>query len=156
MGPIRRVRFTNAAQRHADIRENKGTSLGKIQVKLPHQRSPYAMKFEVRCQEKIEIQERCARGDAWRLAKNILKLKETDKATFFSPTNECSFTSPIHNKTGGKTICCRFPVQFVTIPCSSRSSRGPAPVAIAASEFSHVAELWGSHHSSATQKKRPT
>ena len=38
--------------------------------------------------EEIERQERCARGDAWRLAKNILQLKETDKATFFSPTNE--------------------------------------------------------------------
>ena len=29
-----------------------------------------------------------ARGDAWRLAQKILKLKETDKATFFSPANE--------------------------------------------------------------------
>ena len=46
LGPIRRVRFTNATQRHANIRENKGPSLGKIQVKVPHRRSPYAMKFE--------------------------------------------------------------------------------------------------------------
>ena len=29
-GSIRRVRFTKAAQRHANIRENKGPSLGKI------------------------------------------------------------------------------------------------------------------------------
>ena len=52
------------------------------------------MIFEDRSQEEIERQERCARGDAWRLAKNVLKLKETDKATFFSPTNEWSLPAP--------------------------------------------------------------
>ena len=73
--------FTRATLRHANIRENKGPPLNKIQVKLPHHRSPYAMKFEDRSQKKIERQERCARGDAWRLTKNIYKLKETDKTT---------------------------------------------------------------------------
>ena len=38
LGPVRRLRFTKATQRHADIRENKGPSLGKIQVK-PQQRT---------------------------------------------------------------------------------------------------------------------
>ena len=52
------------------------------------------MKFEDRSPEEIERQERCARGDAWRLAKNISKLKETDKTTFFSPTNERSLPAP--------------------------------------------------------------
>ena len=94
LGPIRRVRFTKATQRHADIREHKGPSLNKMEVKVPHQRSPYAVKFEDRSQEEIERQERCARGDAWELTKNILKLKETDKATFFSPTNEWSLPAP--------------------------------------------------------------
>ena len=59
-------------------------SLGQIQVKVPRQRSPHALKFEDRSQEETERQERCARGDAWRLAKKILKLKEKDKATLFS------------------------------------------------------------------------
>ena len=90
LGPIRRVRFTRAALRQANIRENKGPSLNNIQVKLPHERSPHAVKFEDRSQEETESQERCARGDAWRLAKNIYKLKEKDKATFFSPTDEWS------------------------------------------------------------------
>ena len=70
--------------------ENNGPSLGKIQLKLPHQRSPYAMKFEDTSQEETERQQRCARGKAWNLAKNIHKLKEKDKATFFSPTDEWS------------------------------------------------------------------
>ena len=52
------------------------------------------MKFEDGSQEQIERQERCARGDAWRLAKNILELKEKDKATFFSPTNEWCLPAP--------------------------------------------------------------
>ena len=43
LGPIRRVRlrFTRTVLRQANIRENKGPSLNKIQVKLPHQRSSY-------------------------------------------------------------------------------------------------------------------
>ena len=88
LGPIRRVRFTRGALRQAHIRDNEGPSLGKMQVKLFHPRSPYAEKFEDRSQEETERQERCARGDAWRLAKNIYKLKEKEKATFCSPTNE--------------------------------------------------------------------
>ena len=59
--PIRRVRFTRAALRQANIRENRGPALR---------------------------QERCARGDAWKLAKNIHKLKETEKATFYPPSDE--------------------------------------------------------------------
>ena len=34
LGSIRRVRFTRATQRYANIRENKGPSLGKFQVKV--------------------------------------------------------------------------------------------------------------------------
>ena len=71
MASIRRVRFTRAALRQANIRE-EGPSLNKIQVKLPHQRSPYVMKFEDRSQEETERQERCARGDAWETCQEYL------------------------------------------------------------------------------------
>ena len=68
----RRVRCTRAALRQANIREKKkGPSHGKIQVKISHQRSPHAMKFEDRSPEEIARQERCARGDVWELAENI-------------------------------------------------------------------------------------
>ena len=53
-----------------------------------HQRSLHARKFEDRSQEETERQERCARGKTWNLARNIYKLKEKDKATFYSPTDE--------------------------------------------------------------------
>ena len=56
----------------------KQTSLSKIQVKLPHQHSPYAMTFEDRSPGETARQERCARG----------KLKKEDKATFYSPVEE--------------------------------------------------------------------
>ena len=98
LGSIRRLRCTKATQRHANIRENKGPSLGQIHVKVPLQRSPNATKFEDRSQEETERQERCARGHAWRLAKNILKLKQTDKAIFFSPTNEWCLPAPSARK----------------------------------------------------------
>ena len=51
----------------------------------PHQ--PNAPKFEDRPQEETE---RCTRKAAWRLAKNILKLKDKHKTAFFSPPeNRC-------------------------------------------------------------------
>ena len=51
--------------RQASIRENKGPSLGKKRVKLPHQWSPYAMKFEDRSQEETE------HDKTWNLARHI-------------------------------------------------------------------------------------
>ena len=37
------------------------------------------MKIEDRSQEETERQQRCARGDAWKLAMNICELKKTEK-----------------------------------------------------------------------------
>ena len=87
--PIRCVRFTEAVLRHVDIRV-QNPSLGMICPGEPHQRNPNAPKFEDRSQEETEWQERCAREAAWRLAKSILKVKEKNKAAFFSPSeNRC-------------------------------------------------------------------
>ena len=56
----------------------------------PHQRSPNAPKFEDRSQEETEWQEQGAREAAWKLAKSVFKLKEHQRATFFSPSeNRC-------------------------------------------------------------------
>ena len=74
--PIRRVRLTRAALRQANIREKEGPSLGTIQVKVPHQRSLHALKFEDRSPEETPRQERCARGEAWECARKINKLKK--------------------------------------------------------------------------------
>ena len=87
---FKRVRFTKSTLRHASSREKKGPSLGKIKVKVPPQRSPYAMEFEDRSHEETERQQRCARSKAWNLAKNIFKLIENDRATFFSPAERFS------------------------------------------------------------------
>ena len=86
--PIQRVRFTKSTLRHASIREKKRPSLGKINVKVPHQRSPCAMKFEDRSHEETERQQRCAQSKAWNVAKKIYKLKEKDKAAFCSAAEE--------------------------------------------------------------------
>ena len=56
----------------------------------PHERSPNAPKFEDRSQEETEWQEQGAHEAAWKLAKNVLKLKEQERATFYSPSeNRC-------------------------------------------------------------------
>ena len=68
--------------------KKQGPSLGKIHVKVPHPRSPYAVKFEDWSHEETVRQHRCARSKAWNLAKNIYKLKEKDKATFYSSVEE--------------------------------------------------------------------
>ena len=88
LGSIRRVRFAQSTLRQASSWKKKWPSLGKINVKVPHQRSPYAMKFEDRSHEGTERQQRCSRSTARHLAKNRYKLKEKDKATFYSPARE--------------------------------------------------------------------
>ena len=56
----------------------------------PHQRSPNGPKFEDRSQKETEWQEQGAREAAWKLAKNLLNLKEQERATFFSLSeNRC-------------------------------------------------------------------
>ena len=91
--PIRCVRFTEAVLRHANIRD-QNPSLGMICPGDPHQRNPNAPKFGDRPQEETEWQELCAREAAWRLAKNILKLKEKHKTTFFSPSENWCLPAP--------------------------------------------------------------
>ena len=87
--PIQRVKFTKAIARHTKIRD-QNPSLGYICPGEPHERSPNAPKFEDRSQEETEWQEQGAREAAWKLAKSVLKLKEHQRATFFSPSeNRC-------------------------------------------------------------------
>ena len=72
--PIQRVKFTKAIARHTKIRD-QNPSLGNICPGEHHQRSPNAPKFEDRSQEETEWQEQGAREAAWKLAKNVLKIK---------------------------------------------------------------------------------
>ena len=81
--PIQRVKFTKAIARHIKIRD-QNPSLGYICPGAPHERSTNAPKCEERSQEETEWQEQGAREAAWRLAKNVLKLKEHQRITFFS------------------------------------------------------------------------
>ena len=83
--PIQRVKLTNATARHTEIR-NQNPSLEHFCPGEPHQCSPNVPKFEDRCQEETEWQEQGAREAACRLTKSVLKLKEHERATFFSPS----------------------------------------------------------------------
>ena len=87
--PIQRVTFTKAIARHTKIRD-QNPSLGYICPSEPHERSPNAPKFEDRSQEETEWQEQGALEAAWKLAISVLKLKEHERAAFFSPSeNRC-------------------------------------------------------------------
>ena len=92
---IQRVTFTKAIARHTKIRD-QNPSLGYICPGEPHERSPNAPKFEDRSQEETEWQEQGAREAAWKLAKNVFKLKEHERAAFFSsPENRCLLASTL-------------------------------------------------------------
>ena len=85
------MKITKAIARHSKIRD-KNRSLGKICPGEPHERSPNAPKFEDRSLEETEWQEQGAHEAAWKVAKNVLKLKEHERATpFSSPENRCSY-----------------------------------------------------------------
>ena len=83
--PNQRVKFTKAVARHAKVRD-QNPSLGYFCPGEPHQRSPNAPKFEDRSQKETEWQEQGACVAAWKLAKSVFKLKEQERATFFSPS----------------------------------------------------------------------
>ena len=88
-------RFCKAVVRHANIRD-KIHHLEWFAQGIFHQRDANAPIFEGRSQEETEWQERCARKAAWKLAKSVLKLREKNKATFFSfLENRCLPTSTI-------------------------------------------------------------
>ena len=95
--PIRCVQFTKTVVRHANI-QDQNPSLGMICPSDPHQRNPNASKFEVRSQEETEWQEQGAREAAGKLAKNVLKLKENERATFFSPSENWCLPAPSNLK----------------------------------------------------------
>ena len=87
--PTQRVKFTKAVARHTQIRD-QNPSLGYIGPGEPHQRNSNASKFEDPSQEETEWQELGAREAAWNLAQNVLQLKEHERATFFSLSeNRC-------------------------------------------------------------------
>ena len=83
--PIQRLKITKAIARHTKIRD-QNPSLGYICPGEPHQRSPNAPQFEDRSQEETEWQEQGAREAAGKLAKSVLNLKEQERATFLSPS----------------------------------------------------------------------
>ena len=83
--PIQRVKFTKGIARHTKIRD-QNLSLGYICSGEPHERGPNAPKFEDRSQEETEWQEQGALEAAWKLAKIVFKLKEYERAAFFSPS----------------------------------------------------------------------
>ena len=72
--PIQRVKFTKVIARHTKI--------------LDQNPSPKAPKIKDRSQEETKWQEQGACEAAWKLAKNVLKLKEHERATFFSPSEK--------------------------------------------------------------------
>ena len=87
--PIQHVKCTKAIARHTKVRD-QNPSLGFFCPGDLHERSPDAPKFKDRSQEETEWQEQGAREAAWRLAKSALKLKEQERATFFSLSeNRC-------------------------------------------------------------------
>ena len=93
--PIQRVKFTKAISRHTKIRDQNPT-LGYICPGERHERCPNAPKFQDRSLKETEWQEQGAREAAWKLANNVLKLKEHDRATFFSPSeNRCLLASTL-------------------------------------------------------------
>ena len=83
--PVQRVKFTKPIARHTKIRD-QNPSLGFFCPGEPHQRSSNAPNFEERSLEDTEWQEQGAREAAWKLANDVWKFKEQERATFFSPS----------------------------------------------------------------------
>ena len=112
--PIQRVKFTKAIARHTKIR-NRNPSLGYICPGEPHERSPNAPTFEDRSQRETKWEEQGAREAAWKLAKSLLKLKEHERATFFSsPENRCLPASTLKPEEGEFVVDSRASMHMIS------------------------------------------
>ena len=94
LGSNHTVKFSKSTWHHIKIRERTGPSRGVIQHCEPHERSPCATRFEERSQEETLHQKRFDRRVAWELAKNIYKLKNADKATFYTSVESRAVPAP--------------------------------------------------------------
>ena len=102
------VTFSKGTWHHIKSRERKGPSQGVVQKCKPQERNRCAPKSEDRTQEDTLRQERCARREAWVLAKNVHNLNHKDKATFFSPAEACALLGPSSKKPKERYFCGRF------------------------------------------------
>ena len=122
--PIRRVRFTKATKRHANIRETKVRRSEKIKSKFLISAVPTLRNLRIGLREETERQERRARGDVWRLPRKSYTAPRKGQIYLFLTYQRMKFTSSIRNKTGGKRVCCRFRQRACT--CLSRKDLNSA------------------------------
>ena len=73
LGSNHTVKFSKGTSHAAKTQERKGPSQGVMQK---WERFPWAPKIEERTQDETLKQERCARREAWDLAKDVYKLKK--------------------------------------------------------------------------------
>ena len=93
--PIQRVKLKRAIARHTKIRD-QNPSHGYNGPGEPHERSSNAPTFEDRSHEETEWQELGACDAAWKLAQNVFKFKEYERASFFSsPESRCHLASTL-------------------------------------------------------------
>ena len=107
LGSIRRVRFTRTLLRQANIRENKGPSLGQIQVQIPHQRSPYALNLRLNLRRRLKDRRMYPRRRV-EIGQEYLKAQRNGHSYLQLTYQRMVSPNAIRTKTGGKRICCRF------------------------------------------------
>ena len=108
LGPIRRIRFTQSTLHQASIVEKEGPPLGKMNAKLPHQRSPYSMKFEDKSREETERQQRCARSRAWNFDPKHLQAQRRRHGCISSFPRRNGNSWLRQQRAVGKRVCGRF------------------------------------------------
>ena len=94
LGSNHTVQFSKGTWHNKKNRERKGPSPGVIQKCEPHERNLCTPRSEDRTQDESLHQERCARRVAWDSAKRVYKLKNTDKALFYSPIETRAMLAP--------------------------------------------------------------
>ena len=90
---IRRVRFTRAALRQANIRENKGPSLEKYKTKILISEVPTLGNLRTDLQEKLQDKSDAPTETRRNLPRKSISTKKEDKTAFYSPCEEWVLTA---------------------------------------------------------------
>ena len=104
LGSNRTVKFSNDTWHHLKDREGTGPSQGMMQTCEPQERSPCEPKFEDRTVQETLQQERCARREAWDLAKHVQKLKNKGQGHVLLPNPSVGNASTLCAKVRGTRI----------------------------------------------------
>ena len=149
--PIRRAQTIKATLRLANIRENKGPLLAGILSRRSSPAQPRCAKIRGQVSGKDgKARAMCPRSCVWKLAKNIMMLREKDKSSFFSSTEDWCLPAPFETKPEEREFVVDSKTSMHVLSRKDLNTAALETVRISKSPTTIVASQWRSENNEET------